>query len=155
MLPYRHPRSPLTGVPPFDRWSNRQLAPLTPELAVLTPKPGRVLLREGALAREFMAVLDGDVEIRRGDQPLGRVGAPATFGGSEIRSPRNRWSSTVVAGPDLTVVVINVRAAAWARATLPGWTELPDGHGMLEPSVRSDRRRPATTRSLGTATAQL
>lgn len=112
------PTSPLAGVPLFDRYQPRDLAPLAPHVDRLRPRPGTVLTHEGWLAREVLVVLAGEVRATRQGRGLRRFGPGEQVGAAELLCGA-RHLATLVAGDDLEVLVVNGPAYRWAARSLP------------------------------------
>jgi CRP-like cAMP-binding protein len=110
--------SPLTGVPPFDHYEPRALAPLAPYVDRLRPRPGTVLAHEGWMAREVLVVVAGEVEAARRGRSLRRFGPGEQVGAAELLCGAAHLA-TLVAGDDLEVVVVNGPAYRWAARSLP------------------------------------
>jgi CRP-like cAMP-binding protein len=115
---HRAPTSPLSDVPPFDRYTPRALAPLTPYVDWVRPRPGTVLATEGWMVREVLVVLAGEVQAVRQGRRLHRFGPGERIGAAELLCGA-RHLATLVAGDDLEVVVVNGPAYRWAARTLP------------------------------------
>ena len=69
---------------------------------------GRALLREGELGREFMAIVEGEADVRRGDETIAHYGPGDFFGEIALLSDRTRTAS-VVATTDMLLEVIEGR----------------------------------------------
>jgi CRP-like cAMP-binding protein len=107
------------AVAPFDRYPARMLRPLTGHADRLRPVAGTSLAREDGRADQFMVVLGGEVVVHRDGQPVDRLGPGTQLGATELLQG-TRHDRTLVAGPDLEVLVVNGPAFRWAARTLPG-----------------------------------
>jgi hypothetical protein len=115
----RHPKpSPLAGVPPFDRYGPKALAPLDPHVDWVRPRSGTVLANEGWMVREVLVVLAGDVWATRRGRRLRHFGPGEQIGAAELLCEAPHLA-TLVAGDDLEVLVVNAPAYRWAARTLP------------------------------------
>jgi CRP-like cAMP-binding protein len=104
---------------PFDRYPARMLRPLTGHADRLRPAAGTPLAQEDGRADQYMVVLAGEVVVHRDGQPVDRLGPGTQLGATELLQG-SRHSRTLVAGPDLEVLVVNGPAFRWAARTLPG-----------------------------------
>jgi CRP-like cAMP-binding protein len=98
----------LKQVPLFARCSKRELAEIAAAADEMHFPPGRELIQEGATGREFIVVLDGEVEVRRGGKRIPLKGG-AFFGEAALLTgaPRN---ATVTTSSDVTALVLTDRA---------------------------------------------
>jgi CRP-like cAMP-binding protein len=108
----------LSGIPPFDRYAPRTLAPLSPYVDWVRPRPGTVLATEGWMVREVLVVLAGEIQATRQGRRLRRFGPGERIGAAELLCGA-RHLATLVAGDDLEVVVVNGPAYRWAARSLP------------------------------------
>jgi CRP-like cAMP-binding protein len=84
--------------------------------------PGRVLAREGGAGHEFVVVLEGDVEVRQGDDMIATCGAGEYFGEISLIEHRPR-TATVVATSPAVLDVIGQRDFAELLAEEPAIAE--------------------------------
>ncbi|MGZ4335367.1 MAG: cyclic nucleotide-binding domain-containing protein [Gaiellaceae bacterium] len=98
----------LKEVPLFAGCSRRELEEIAAVADELAFPPGRVLIEEGATGREFIVVLDGDVEVRRRGRLLPR-GDVSYFGEVALLTgaPRN---ATVTTTTSVGALVLTDRA---------------------------------------------
>jgi CRP-like cAMP-binding protein len=122
------------AVAPFDRYPVRMLRPLTGHADRLRPAAGTSLAREDGRADQFVVVLGGEVVVQQDGQPVDRLGPGAQLGATELLQG-TRHDRTLVAGPDLEVLVVNGPAFRWAARTLPGLAAAVLAHppGNLSP----------------------
>jgi CRP-like cAMP-binding protein len=98
----------LAKIPLFEHLSAKQLAAVDGLVTTMDVDPGRELIRQGEVGREFMLVVDGEAEVRR-DGELVATRGPGDFLGETallLDRPRN---ATVVAKTAMTIEVINRR----------------------------------------------
>lgn len=88
----------LKEVPLFSECSKRELEEIAAVADELSFPAGRVLIEEGARGREFIVVLDGEVEVRRQGRRLPR-GDASHFGEVALLTgaPRNATVTTTTA----------------------------------------------------------
>jgi CRP/FNR family transcriptional regulator, cyclic AMP receptor protein len=92
-----------------------QLAGLTDEIVV---PAGTRLIDEGSFAHEFLLILAGSAEVRRGQQLLATLG-PGEFAG-EIGAMRDaRRNATVTAVSELRALVMTARDLRHVTAQMP------------------------------------
>ena len=113
------PDTALLAVAPFAGYPARMLRPLTGHADRLRPAAGTSLAREDGRADQFMVVLGGEVVVHRDGQPVDRLGPGTQLGATELLQG-TRHDRTLVAGPDLEILVVNGPAFRWAARTLPG-----------------------------------
>jgi|SRR5271166_4569386 len=93
----------------------RRLASATDEIVV---PAGTQLIHEGAFAHEFLLILTGTAEVRRGGESLAKLG-PGEFAG-EIGVMRDaRRNATLTASTELTAVVMTARDLRHIAAEMP------------------------------------
>ncbi|HET6951039.1 MAG TPA: cyclic nucleotide-binding domain-containing protein [Acidimicrobiales bacterium] len=114
--------STLAGVAPFDRYGPRALAPLTAHAVRLAVPAGTPLAQEGHRAREVAVVLAGDALVVECGAEVARLGAGAWVGAQESLAG-SAHGATIVAGDDLTVLVLPDPAFRWAARSLPGFLD--------------------------------
>ena len=98
----------LKEVPLFSGCSKRELEEVAAVADEVVFPAGQTLIQEGAAGREFIIVLAGDVEVRRGDQVLPNDGA-GFFGEVALLTgaPRN---ATVTTTSEVDALVLTDRA---------------------------------------------
>jgi len=112
----------LLQVAPFDRYPTAALRPLAGHADRLRVPEGTALVRAHHRADEFLVVLTGSVVVHDDGRPAGpRLGPGTQIGGAELLDGA-RHRRTLVAGPDLEVLVVYGPAFRWAARTLPGFT---------------------------------
>ena len=98
----------LAQVPLFKSLSKKHLQKVSSLATRINGAPGRVLAREGEIGREFLIVLEGEVEIRRGDEVIATRGAGDYIGEIALIDHRPR-TATVVAKTPVVIDVIDLR----------------------------------------------
>jgi CRP/FNR family transcriptional regulator, cyclic AMP receptor protein len=98
----------LKEVPLFSGCSKRELEEIATLADELVFPAGRTLIEQGATGREFIIVLDGDVEVRRDGKQLPR-GDANYFGEVALLTgaPRN---ATVTTTTQVNALVLTARA---------------------------------------------
>jgi CRP-like cAMP-binding protein len=96
----------LARVPLFHGCDSPQLRKIEHLMTTLSEPEGRVLTTEGAPGREFFIVLEGEVEVRRGDRVIATRGPGEYFGEIALLDNRPR-TATVVAKTPVTIEVLN------------------------------------------------
>ena len=116
------PRTPktiaeLSTISPFDRVSERDLRPLSPHVDRLRLPAGAVIAREGEQAREFVAVLSGEVSLLRSGDPFASIGPGSQIGGDAVLR-HGSHDATSRAESEVEVLVLNGPAFRWASQVL-------------------------------------
>ena len=70
----------LAKIPLFEGLSKKELRLVSQLATPLSEPAGTVLVREGAAGHEFIIVLDGEIEVRKGDTVVATRG-PGTYVG--------------------------------------------------------------------------
>lgn len=96
----------------------RTLGRLTDEMSV---KEGKVLCEEGTEGHEFFLVLAGEAHVKRGKKTIATLEPGQYFGELSLLDGGVR-SATVVAGPDLQVLVIGQREFSSVLRELPNFS---------------------------------
>jgi CRP-like cAMP-binding protein len=112
----------LARVPLFKDLSKKHLRRVRSLATRVDVAPGRVLAREGGAGHEFVVVLEGDVEVRQGDDVIATCGAGEYFGEISLIEHRPR-TATVVATSPAVLDVIGQRDFAELLAEEPAIAE--------------------------------
>jgi CRP/FNR family transcriptional regulator, cyclic AMP receptor protein len=112
----------LQRVPLFRGLSKKQLR-LVSSLATRLDEPaGAVLTKEGRSGQEFVIVLDGEIEVRKGDRVVATRGPGSYVGEIALLDNRPRTATVVAKTP----VVIEVIGRREFRGLLAETPELAD-----------------------------
>jgi CRP-like cAMP-binding protein len=96
-------------VPLFSGCSKRVLAQIASVADELTFGEGRTLMQEGKPGREFIVLLDGKVEVRKGGRKLPTRGGESFYGELALLTDAPR-SATVTTATPVRALVITDRA---------------------------------------------
>jgi CRP-like cAMP-binding protein len=98
----------LAQVPLFSTCSRKDLQKLGKASDEIEVKQGKVLVEEGKPGHEFFLIEDGTAEVRRNNRKIAILSRGQFFGELSLldRGPR---SATVIAGTDMTLVVLGQR----------------------------------------------
>ena len=116
----RHDRieEQLARVPLFEGLSKKELR-LVAQLSTYLEEPaGTALTREGETGHEFIIVLDGEVEVRRGDDVIATRG-PGTYVGEIALLDHRPRTATVVAKTPIKIEVIAQREFSGLMQEVP------------------------------------
>src|SRR5260370_40815261 len=89
----------LAQVPLFKNLSKKHLQKVSSLATRINGAPGRVFAREGEIGREFLVVLEGEGEIRRGEEVVATRGAGDYIGEIALIVHRRRPSTDVSKQP--------------------------------------------------------
>jgi len=92
----------------FAELSKRKRKAVGRLMTTVSVKQGRDLMVEGAAAREFLIIMEGDATVRRKGRVLARLGAGDFLGELAVIAGVPR-TATVTADTDMTVSVLNRR----------------------------------------------
>jgi CRP-like cAMP-binding protein len=98
----------LAQVPLFKDLSKKQLQQVSNLATRIDLPAGKVLAQEGEPGHEFVVILEGEVEIRKGDEVIATRGAGSYVGEIALLERRPR-TATVVATTPLVADVIGQR----------------------------------------------
>ena len=98
----------LKQVPLFSHCSKKQLAEIASITTLIDLPAGTPLIREGAVGRDFMLIVQGAVEVTRKSRKLNELGAGDFIGEMALISgaPRN---ATVTTSENSTFLVVTDR----------------------------------------------
>ena len=99
----------LKRVPLFADCSKAELARIAQIADEIDFPAGRTLIEEGTTGREFFAIAEGTLEVRRGGRKLPQRGDPSSFGEMALLTGKPRTASVVTTSP-VRALVINDRA---------------------------------------------
>jgi CRP-like cAMP-binding protein len=95
----------LRAVPMFADLSRKQLRQISSLMTQIARPAGTVLIEEGRAGHEFFIVLEGEVEVRHGDQVIATRGPGDYFGEIALLDNRPRTATVVVTEPVVVEVL--------------------------------------------------
>ena len=98
--------SRLKSLPLFESVPDEDLDKLSPFVSEVSVSEGKVLVTEGDYAYEFMAIEEGNAEVRRGDEKLAELG-PGDFFGEMGLLGDDRRNATVVATSSMRLLTLD------------------------------------------------
>lgn len=108
----------LKQVPLFSELDDDELDQVASKATDLVLKAGSVIMREGATAHEMVIVMDGALEVTRGDEHVADIG-PGGFAGEMALISRAHRNSTVTAKTDVALLHIDGRDFAALLQDVP------------------------------------
>ena len=96
----------LARIPLFEGLSKKQLSQVSSLMTPLDLKAGKVIARQGEVGREFLILLEGQVEVAR-DGKIIAVRGPGDFIGEIALLDNQPRTATVTARTDVVVEVLN------------------------------------------------
>jgi CRP-like cAMP-binding protein len=96
----------LARIPLFEGLSKKQLSQVSSLMTPLDLKAGKVLARQGEVGREFLILLEGQVEVVR-DGKIIAVRGPGDFIGEIALLDNRPRTATVTARTDVVVEALN------------------------------------------------
>jgi CRP-like cAMP-binding protein len=96
----------LARIPLFEGLSKKQLSQVSRLMTPLDLKAGKVIARQGEVGREFLILLEGQVEVVR-DGKIIAVRGPGDFIGEIALLDNRPRTATVTARTDVVVEVLN------------------------------------------------
>lgn len=115
----------LAEVPLFQGLSKKQLRHVSSLATQISRPEGTVLTEEGDVGHEFMIVLEGEIEVRRGDRVVATRG-PGTYFGEIALVDRTPRTATVVATSPVVLEVIGEREFSGMLVEVPELAEKID-----------------------------
>lgn len=92
----------------FSELSAKECKAVGRLMTSVSVKPGRDLIKEGDVGREFLVIVEGEATVRRGGKVVARLGAGDFMGELAVIAGVPR-TATVTADTDMTVSVLNRR----------------------------------------------
>jgi CRP/FNR family transcriptional regulator, cyclic AMP receptor protein len=96
----------LAAVPLFEGLSKKQLSQISSLMTPLNIAAGRVLAHQGEIGREFMILLQGEIEVARDGKVIAVRGTGDYVGEIALLDERAR-TATLTARTDIVVEVLN------------------------------------------------
>jgi CRP/FNR family cyclic AMP-dependent transcriptional regulator len=112
----------LAAVPLFEELSKKQLRRISSLMTRIDRPAGQVLTTEGQPGFEFFIVLEGEVEVRQGDQVIA-TRRPGDYVGEIALLDRRPRTATVVATTPVSVEVLSRREFVSLLAEVPELSE--------------------------------
>jgi CRP/FNR family transcriptional regulator, cyclic AMP receptor protein len=106
MAPQESTDERLARIPLFEGLSKKQLSQVSSLMTLLDLKAGTVLARQGEIGREFLILLEGQVEVAR-DGKIIAVRGPGDFIGEIALLDNRPRTATVTARTDVVVEALN------------------------------------------------
>jgi len=111
----------LIEVPLFSLCSRAELRAIDQCATRRTVAPGRALVQEGQLGKEFFVVLAGRGEVRRNDRVVDAVGPGSWFGELALLDPAPR-NASVIATTEMELLVLSHGGFATVLIEAPSMT---------------------------------
>jgi len=108
----------LAKVPLFNGLSKKQLREVSSLATRLDEPAGTLLTKEGRVGNEFIIVLEGEIEVRRGDEVVATRGPGSYVGEIALIDNRPR-TATVIAKTPVVIEVIGRREFRTLLADAP------------------------------------
>jgi CRP-like cAMP-binding protein len=108
----------LKQVPLFSDLDDDELDEVAQKATDLDLKAGSVIMREGSTAHEMVIVVNGTLEVTRGDEHIADIG-PGGFAGEMALISRAHRNSTVTAKTDVALLHIDGRDFAALLEDVP------------------------------------
>lgn len=108
----------LEGIQLFAGLSRHELGRIARWADDIELQEGKSLLNRGDLPHEFFVLLEGEVQVQRGDEVVARLG-PGDFFGEIAIMEGDRRTATVVAASPVRVAVMLPRDFDEMRAEMP------------------------------------
>jgi CRP-like cAMP-binding protein len=108
----------LKQVPMFSDLDDHELEEVACKATDLDLKAGSVIMREGATAHEMVIVVEGTLEVTRGEEHVADIG-PGGFAGEMALISRSHRNSTVTAKTDVVLLHIDGRDFAGLMQDVP------------------------------------
>jgi CRP-like cAMP-binding protein len=102
----------------FSSLSKKEIRQISQLATPLEQPAGAVLVKEGKVGHEFIIVLEGEIEIRKGDQVIATRGPGSYIGEIALIDHRPR-TATVVATTPVSIEVIGQREFAELLVDVP------------------------------------
>jgi len=108
----------LASVPMFSACSKKELQAVAKAMDELEVPAGKTLCEQGAVGREAFIIVQGTAEVRRNGKKIATLGPGACVGELALLDHGPR-TATVVAGTDITLLVMSAREFASIIEAVP------------------------------------
>jgi CRP/FNR family transcriptional regulator, cyclic AMP receptor protein len=95
----------IRGVPLFAECSNRELGEIASLADELSLPAGRKLAAEGAAGHEFVVLVEGAADVKRGSRVVNRLGAGDFLGEIALVTGRKRTATVTTTEPSRLLVL--------------------------------------------------
>jgi CRP/FNR family cyclic AMP-dependent transcriptional regulator len=102
----------------FTTSSAKELRTIRKALEEVTVAPGRLLVEQGTIGREFFLVVDGQASVRRNNRKVATLGPGQYFGELALLDRRPR-SASVVSDTEMRLLVLGQREFNTVLDTVP------------------------------------
>ena len=119
----------LRAIPLFQSVDEEHLGRVAPFVSQVEVSAGKQLVTEGDFAYDFLAIEEGTVEVRRGEEMIAELGPGDYFGEVGLLETEKR-QATVVAKTDMKLLTLD----SWDMKRLE--RELPDAAEEIHRIVR-------------------
>ncbi|HEY8030445.1 MAG TPA: cyclic nucleotide-binding domain-containing protein [Gaiellaceae bacterium] len=109
----------IRGVPLFAECSNRELGEIASLADELSLPAGRKLAAEGAAGHEFVVLVEGAAEVKRGSRIVNRLAAGDFLGEIALVTGRKRTATVTTTEPS-RLLVLTARSFRTLLSDLPG-----------------------------------
>jgi len=114
----------LRHVPLFSKLSKKHMAEIVRIADVSDAPSGEVLVKQGAIGRQFMLILEGEAKVERDGEVINRLSENDFFGEIALIAHRPH-TATVTAETDMKVLVVHTSYFADLLEQTPGlWKEM-------------------------------
>jgi CRP-like cAMP-binding protein len=108
----------LAKLPLFSGLGSRDLKLIASHVDQLKVDAGTLLIRQGQLAREFVAIVEGSAQVKRDDTVIARLG-PGDFFGELPLIEGTPQTATVIAETPAVLVVAEARSFSYLLTAVP------------------------------------
>ena len=112
-------REQLRHIPLLETLSDLELTRIARLARRIREPAGELLVKEGEAGHEFLIVLEGEIDVRHGDQLLGTFGPGAYVGEMALLEDLPQRTATVRARTPVTIAFIGRRDFARLLSDLP------------------------------------
>jgi CRP-like cAMP-binding protein len=95
----------LARVPMFSTCSRDELRSIARNSTAIEAPPGRILVHEGSIGKDFFVVLDGEADVSCNGKVVARIGPGSFFGELSLLDPAPR-DATVTAATQMQLLVL-------------------------------------------------